>query len=310
MTRQPPRLPAPIPDRRRALPQPPLARRAIRPIPRRPSVRRLLRRAFTLVELLVVIAILAVLIAMLMPSLHAVRQQAKNVNCASNQRQLVMGVIMYANANDGWMPNQVNWGASLFSPALSRAAFNWNQPAQYTGLGLLYHRNIVRSPAVFWCASEDDPGRPGGSLSSTGKAKLPLGNTAVDTNYWYRFGFGMRYGGTTGNRTGPLCAKLTTLKRPDDGVLMCAGWRGGGNEPNHIRIEQLHLNTGFNLAFADGHVAWMSYKYYPKFYSTGVGQNGQSGSPSDSGINRYRADMPTLTINRATRVHHGSWKYP
>jgi prepilin-type N-terminal cleavage/methylation domain-containing protein/prepilin-type processing-associated H-X9-DG protein len=268
--------------------------------------------AFTLVELLVVIAVIAVLTAMLLPSLHRARQQAKNVACANNQRQLVMGVHMYVMNNDGWMPNQVNWGASLFSPALARSAFNWDEPAQYTGLGLLYHWNYVTSPATFWCASEDAPHLTAGSRSGSGMARLPLGTVAVDTTYWYRFGFGMRYGGTTGNRTGPLCAKLTTLKRPDDGVLMCAGWNGGGNEPNYIRASHLHLDRGFNLAFVDGHVSWMDASMYPRFYSTSVPQNGQTvpANRHDYKTNRYRADMPTLTINRATQVYHGAWRMP
>jgi prepilin-type N-terminal cleavage/methylation domain-containing protein/prepilin-type processing-associated H-X9-DG protein len=269
------------------------------------------RRAFTLVELLVVIAVIAVLVALLLPALHNARQQARNVNCASNQRQLAMGVMMYVGSQGGWMPHQANWGASLFTPALSRSAFNYSEPAQYTGLGLLYRLNYVKPPGVFWCASEDAPTRPGGSLSSSGKAKLPLGNTAVDTTYWYRFGWGMRYGGTTGNRSGPLSAKVTTIRRPNDGLLMCAGWSGGGgNEQNYIYYSHLHLNRGFNLAFIDGHVVWMDYKNYPKFQITSVGQNGQSGSPADNYGNRYRADMPTATVNRATQVYHGAWKYP
>jgi prepilin-type N-terminal cleavage/methylation domain-containing protein/prepilin-type processing-associated H-X9-DG protein len=267
-------------------------------------------RAFTLVELLVVIAIIAVLMAMLLPALNNVRQQARNVACASNQRQLVLGTLMYVNASGGWLPFQGNWGASLFTGAISRPDFNYDEPAQYTGLGLLYYLKYVKSPGVFWCASEDAPTLTAGSQSGSGASKLPLGNAVCDSDYWYRFGWSMRYGGSTANRTGPLCAKLNTLRRPDDGLLMCGGWNGGGNEPGYIRATQLHLNRGFNLAFIDGHVSWMDYKYYPRFYSTGTGQNGQTGSPSDTGKNRYRADYPTLTVNRATEVYHGSWKYP
>ena len=54
---------------------------------------------FTLIELLVVIATLALLIAILLPSLRISRQHAKAVLCGSNIKQLVLGLIMYENEN-------------------------------------------------------------------------------------------------------------------------------------------------------------------------------------------------------------------
>ena len=42
------------------------------------------KRAFTLIELLVVIAIIAVLMAVLMPSLQRVKKQARDSVCRSN----------------------------------------------------------------------------------------------------------------------------------------------------------------------------------------------------------------------------------
>jgi prepilin-type N-terminal cleavage/methylation domain-containing protein len=62
------------------------------------------RRAFTLVELLVVIAIISVLIALLLPVLKAVRRQVDKVACASNLRQIGMGLLMYAQDNKGRFP--------------------------------------------------------------------------------------------------------------------------------------------------------------------------------------------------------------
>jgi prepilin-type N-terminal cleavage/methylation domain-containing protein len=59
------------------------------------------RRGFTLIELLVVIAIIAILMAILMPSLSRVRDQARQINCSANLRQWNLVFNMYAGENDG-----------------------------------------------------------------------------------------------------------------------------------------------------------------------------------------------------------------
>jgi len=60
-------------------------------------------KGFTLIELLVVIAIIALLLAILLPSLQAVKRLAASANCLSNQRTLVTAWIMYADDYDGWL---------------------------------------------------------------------------------------------------------------------------------------------------------------------------------------------------------------
>ncbi|TWT42006.1 hypothetical protein RAS1_31330 [Phycisphaerae bacterium RAS1] len=62
-------------------------------------------RAFTLIELLVVTAIIAVLIGILLPALHQARGQARKVVCASNLRQIGVGIYNYWTEQDGRVPN-------------------------------------------------------------------------------------------------------------------------------------------------------------------------------------------------------------
>ena len=57
-------------------------------------------RAFTLIELLVVIAIIAVLMAILLPSLSRARDHAKRIHCVSNLKTLSLAWFMYKDAND------------------------------------------------------------------------------------------------------------------------------------------------------------------------------------------------------------------
>jgi prepilin-type N-terminal cleavage/methylation domain-containing protein/prepilin-type processing-associated H-X9-DG protein len=59
---------------------------------------------FTLLELLVVIAIVALVTAMLMPSVAAAREKANAAACASNLRQLHHAVMMFVTDHDGGLP--------------------------------------------------------------------------------------------------------------------------------------------------------------------------------------------------------------
>ena len=59
---------------------------------------------FTLIELLVVIAIIAILAAMLLPSLNRARQSALTSKCQSHQKQWILANLSYAQENKEFLP--------------------------------------------------------------------------------------------------------------------------------------------------------------------------------------------------------------
>src|SRR4051794_9440070 len=66
-------------------------------------------RAFSLIELIVVIGIIAILIGMLLPALSRAREAARQIQCASQLRQLGVGFMNYAAQNHGWLPSWSGW---------------------------------------------------------------------------------------------------------------------------------------------------------------------------------------------------------
>ena len=71
-----------------------------------------MKRAFTLIELLVVIAIIAILAALLLPSLARAKDQARTIICLSNQKQLHLAWQMYANDTERF-PRNWDYGMGL-----------------------------------------------------------------------------------------------------------------------------------------------------------------------------------------------------
>jgi prepilin-type N-terminal cleavage/methylation domain-containing protein/prepilin-type processing-associated H-X9-DG protein len=142
------------------------------------------RRGFTLVELLVVIGIIALLISVLLPALGKAQRQARMTACLSNQKQLIMALLMYCQDNKGMFPG---------GPGFARVSGN-PTPQYFPGLATWddvarnpYSCNQDESSGPIWLAkyvgnSRKIPGCPGAAEDVKDTGSNAGSNRS---NYWY-----------------------------------------------------------------------------------------------------------------------------
>ncbi|OGV58405.1 MAG: hypothetical protein A2X49_10595 [Lentisphaerae bacterium GWF2_52_8] len=199
-------------------------------------------RSFTLIELLMVIAIIAILMAILLPGLKNVKELAKSITCANNERQIYLSWTNYVSDYGGGLPavatgvwdgvysGQRPWTA-IMADQLAKAVY-------YSGQYLFRGNSILLCPRMTFYPS--------------------YCNVQYVT-------YGMNSLGIGGNKTGSAKAyrKLSQLKEPSlllgfaDSNLESSGAPQLGyysidNNANYIT--RFRHNKKINVAFCDGHV--------------------------------------------------------
>jgi prepilin-type N-terminal cleavage/methylation domain-containing protein len=228
------------------------------------SVRALARRGFTLIELLVVIAIIGVLMGLLLPAIEHARHQGYIDKCASNLRQIGLGISMYANENQG------NYPRTLYDPTKPLTVgtgINATDPFQAGGPSAndlsaapyLLLRAEHMPTEVFICPYNDDTSY---TVDTADPAKH---SNFTDWTKNLAYSFANPY---------PLVAvanagyRLTNHLRGDFAVAadlnpgvtkyadVTAAQIGASERVNEEANSRNHEQDGENVLYADGHVSW------------------------------------------------------
>lgn len=184
------------------------------------------RPGFTLVELLIVIGIIAVLISMLLPMVAKVREQGKQVTCASNLNHLGTAMLAYAADNDNYLP-----ATSRTGPPANQEPSDWiwwqpNRVAIYADATVSksaiarYLNLTAKSVGVLRCPSDTWDFRQA-PLSST-FGRYPY---SYVMNWFIAGDSNLPAAGVTGqqNYQGPspgICRTLAKVLNPSQKILM------------------------------------------------------------------------------------------
>ena len=144
------------------------------------------RSAFTLIELLVVIAIIAILTALLLPTLSKSKARAEGSTCANNLRQLSLAWHLYADDNGDWLVNNHGVPETLARrQTWANNVEDWLDGDGNTNLIYLTDSKLGpyanRATRIYKCPSDRVPALNGERIRSM-SMNAQVGNTGEITN--------------------------------------------------------------------------------------------------------------------------------
>lgn len=235
--------------------------------------------AFTLIELLVVIALIAILAAMLLPSLSRSKAHALSVGCLNNLKQLELCSHLYGGDNsDLLLPNNSVYNITTHTALMQGGSWCTNlapfhsDPASVE-LGMLFQYN--KSIGIYRCPADQSTIEDEATHVRTGVRRLRSYNLSLSINGWPEFDWSQ-------NHYHPSFKKFTAITTPGPGALITFldvhedsifDSLFGIPTEQYFRnanvwwdIPANRHNQGCNFAFADGHAEHWKWKV-PKIVS-------------------------------------------
>ncbi len=231
------------------------------------------KKAFTLVELLVVIAIIAVLLAILLPSLRTVKAMAQRLQCQTRLKAIGTAIAPYADTYNGLMPRMTGQGGTFMRGHWNVKTMDTTTGYQeWQALGCFYAAEYVQDGRLFYCPATEgwleeyksycDPG-PWGTLPQ--KRNQGAENEWVRINKGYTYWPLKRKNSTQAEydavRTQPGGAEgFATSNRYEVGLPLAPVKYSDLGMGRAIAYDHtLHMVKGsgwnLNVAFGDSHVA-------------------------------------------------------
>ena len=236
---------------------------------------------FTLIELLVVIAIIAILAAILFPVFAKAREKARQITCASNEKQLGLGILQYVQDYDEAWPNGANtatnspgagWATQVYTYIKSTNLYKCPDDAGNSS-------SPVDSYAINMNLASDGLGDGNGrsaltqgTMSAPASTLLLIEVTQCDNT--------TSVPGTAGDTSTPSVNGLAWNSGGSvhDIAGNCTWYETGDfNNVNGYGNTARHTNGG-NYLLADGHVKWLHSSSVSPGFDAGSSTNGQTAS--------------------------------